>query len=88
MQAFDAWDITQGSANVTIAIVDDAVRLTHQDLAANIWVNPEEIPLVMRSPSLTEQHAWAWWNGRLMASATATAPSAGKAIPSRPAITA
>ena len=45
VQAFDAWDITQGSANVTIAIVDDAVRLTHQDLAANIWVNPGEIPI-------------------------------------------
>lgn len=44
VQAFDAWDLAQGGPSVTIAIVDDAVRLTHQDLAGNIWSNPNEIP--------------------------------------------
>jgi PKD repeat protein len=39
-----AWDISKGSADVTIAIVDDAVQLSHSDLSANIWSNPGEIP--------------------------------------------
>ncbi len=39
-----AWDISRGSANVVVAIVDDAVQITHPDLQANIWVNSGEIP--------------------------------------------
>ncbi len=41
--AEDAWDLTFGSANVVIGMVDDAVLTTHEDLAPNIWVNPGEI---------------------------------------------
>ena len=44
IQAFDAWDVTTGNANVTIAIVDNAVSTVHEDLQANIWVNTGEIP--------------------------------------------
>lgn len=39
-----AWNICTGSPEIKIAIVDDAVRVTHPDLVANIWVNPLEIP--------------------------------------------
>lgn len=42
-QAEAAWDITTGNANVVIGMVDDAVLLDHEDLAANIWVNSGEI---------------------------------------------
>lgn len=38
-----AWDISQGSAAITVAIVDDAVRTTHQELAPNLWQNTAEI---------------------------------------------
>ncbi len=44
IQAEAAWDITTGSASVVIAIVDDAVLISHEDLAPVIWVNPGEIP--------------------------------------------
>jgi len=44
INAQGAWDLTQGSANVVIAIVDNAVRITHTDLVSNLWVNPGEIP--------------------------------------------
>ena len=36
ISAYDAWDFTQGSSNVVVAVVDDAVLTTHNDLAANI----------------------------------------------------
>ncbi len=43
IKAYDAWDLTTGDPNIKIAVVDDAIRVTHEDLAANIWVNPGEI---------------------------------------------
>jgi subtilisin family serine protease len=41
-----AWDVYEQNPGdpVIIAIVDDAVALNHQDLQANVWVNPGEIP--------------------------------------------
>jgi len=34
-----AWNVTQGDTNVIIAIIDDAIDLNHEDLAANIFTN-------------------------------------------------
>ncbi len=42
IQAYAAWDIHTGG-NAVVAIVDDAVRVTHNDLAPNIWQNSGEI---------------------------------------------
>ncbi len=39
-----AWDTTTGSADIVIAIIDDGVERTHEDLSANIFTNPGEIP--------------------------------------------
>lgn len=39
-----AWGEYFGQNNVLLAIVDDAVLLSHEDLVNNIWVNPGEIP--------------------------------------------
>lgn len=38
-----AWDLTKGDTNVVIAIVDNAVMINHQDLAANIFHNWAEV---------------------------------------------
>lgn len=42
IDAFEAWDITTGDQNISIAVVDNAVRITHSDLANNIWENTAE----------------------------------------------
>lgn len=44
IRAEEAWDITQGSPDVTIAIIDDAMDIDHEDLRDNVWTNPNEIP--------------------------------------------
>lgn len=43
IQAEEAWDLVQGSPDVVIAIVDNAVRIDHEDLAPTLWTNPNEI---------------------------------------------
>jgi subtilisin family serine protease len=40
----EAWDISKGSEEVLIGIVDSGTDWKHQDLADNIWTNPNEIP--------------------------------------------
>lgn len=44
VNAEQAWDITQGCANIKIAIVDDAVMLNHEDLQSKIFTNVFEVP--------------------------------------------
>ncbi len=44
VHAPDAWRITNGSANVVVAVIDTGINYRHEDLAANLWHNPGEIP--------------------------------------------
>ena len=40
--AAKAWEITQGSKDVVVAIIDTGVDVNHRDLAGSLWVNPGE----------------------------------------------
>jgi subtilisin family serine protease len=43
IDAPEAWDISTGSPNVTVAVIDTGIAYDHPDLAPNIWTNPGEI---------------------------------------------
>lgn len=43
INASKAWDITTGSNQTIIAIIDSGLRLTHPELSGRIWTNPVEI---------------------------------------------
>ena len=42
IDAPEAWDVSTGSGNMLVAIIDTGVNYNHPDLSANMWHNPVE----------------------------------------------
>ena len=39
----DAWELTAGDPSIIVAVVDEGVKYSHPDLAANMWTNSKEV---------------------------------------------
>ena len=44
IHAEEAWTISTGNSEIVVAVIDTGVDLDHEDLIANLWTNPNEIP--------------------------------------------
>ena len=44
INASQAWTVSTGTRQTIVAVLDTGVDYTHPDLAANMWVNPREVP--------------------------------------------
>jgi subtilisin family serine protease len=40
IDAPEGWDVLNTASNIVVAVLDTGVRSTHEDLSANMWVNP------------------------------------------------
>ena len=43
VNAVRAWEVTTGSTDVVVAVIDTGIRYTHQDLQQQMWVNTDEV---------------------------------------------
>ncbi|MCX6353681.1 MAG: S8 family serine peptidase [Candidatus Aureabacteria bacterium] len=44
IDAPEAWGVYKGERNMVVAVIDTGIDYTHEDLSANMWTNPGEIP--------------------------------------------
>ena len=44
LRSHKAWDVTRGSQQIVVGIVDSGINYLHPDLSPNLWVNPKETP--------------------------------------------
>lgn len=44
IDALEAWAVQTGSSTIVVGDIDSGIDYNHEDLSANIWTNPGEIP--------------------------------------------
>ena len=53
IHALDAWDVSIGSTDNVVAVVDTGIDYTHPDLAPNIWSAPDRFTVSINGTSIT-----------------------------------
>ena len=53
IDAPQAWDLFTGDPSVIVGVLDSGTAVAHEDLAANIWHNPGEVPETARTTTAT-----------------------------------
>src|ERR1044071_1754872 len=61
IEAPHAWDITTGSDDVVVAVLDTGADLQHEDLVSNAWVNPS--PGALGAPFINDINGWKFYDG-------------------------
>lgn len=41
-EAQKAWEVSQGSRDIIVAVIDTGAEISHEDLSENLWINPGE----------------------------------------------
>ncbi len=55
--ALQAWETTTGSQDIVVAVIDTGIDYGHEDLAGNMWMNPDP------DPELGDLHGARWTGG-------------------------
>lgn len=44
IEAREGWDLGRIADEVVVAVLDSGIRLSHEDIRDNLWINPDEVP--------------------------------------------
>lgn len=80
IDAPEGWDVRSSASNIVVAVLDTGIRLTHEDLATNIWTSPYDGWHGLNAFTGTNNVDDDNGHGTLMAGVTGAAGNNGKGV--------